>query len=239
MSAGPSSCSSSPASAMPAAWAIRPQFGIAAEERRLDQRRVGDRAGDPLRLLARSAAPRASTRPTRVAPSPSATISSASCSSTASSRPSGSGSPARAARLEQDGVVGRHLPVDRDPLEGGVDRRAAGRPAASSTTASVCTKQSMVAKPGSIIPAPFAWAESVTPPARTQQRFGPRSVVMIASEKSPPPTRRGPPPLGRSRRGRDRCRAARRSCRSRRRRPRSARRRAPAAQRSCIATASR
>ena len=37
----------------------------------------------------------------------------------------------------------------------------------SSTTASVWTKQSIVAKPGSIIPAPFAWAERVTPPARS------------------------------------------------------------------------
>jgi hypothetical protein len=50
----------------------------------------------------------------------------------------------------------------------------------SSTTASVCTKQSIVAKPGSIIPAPFAWAETVTSPARTAQRFGPLSVVMMA-----------------------------------------------------------
>ena len=57
----------------------------------------------------------------------------------------------------------------------------------SATWASVWTKQSMVAKPGSIIPAPFAWAETVTPPDRTVQRFGPRSVVMIARAKSSPP----------------------------------------------------
>ena len=48
-------------------------------------------------------------------------------------------------------------------------------------------KQSIVAKPGSIIPAPFAWAETVTSPARIVQRFGPRSVVMIAWAKSSPP----------------------------------------------------
>ena len=57
----------------------------------------------------------------------------------------------------------------------------------SSITASVWTKQSIVAKPGSIIPAPLAWAETVTSPARIAQRFGPRSVVMIAWAKSSPP----------------------------------------------------
>ena len=36
---------------------------------------------------------------------------------------------------------------------------------------------------GWIIPAPFAWAETVTPPQRTVQLFGKRSVVMIASAK--------------------------------------------------------
>ncbi len=67
----------------------------------------------------------------------------------------------------------------------------------SSTTASVWTKQSIVAKPGSIIPAPLAWAETVTSPARIEQRFGPLSVVMIACAKSSPPlgpTAPGPPP---------------------------------------------
>jgi hypothetical protein len=49
-----------------------------------------------------------------------------------------------------------------------------------------------VAKPGSIMPAPLAWAETVTPPARTVQRFGPRSVVMIACAKSSPPARESP-----------------------------------------------
>ena len=58
---------------------------------------------------------------------------------------------------------------------------------ASSTTASVWTKQSIVAKPGSIIPAPFAWAETVTPPARSVHCFGARSVVMIAVVKSVAP----------------------------------------------------
>ena len=59
-------------------------------------------------------------------------------------------------------------------------RRAAS---GSEICASVCTKQSMVAKPGWIIPAPFAWAEIVTPPALTLRFFGERSVVMIARVK--------------------------------------------------------
>ena len=65
-------------------------------------------------------------------------------------------------------------------------------PAASPRTASVWQKQSIVANPGSIIPAPLAWAESVTPPARTVQRFGKASVVMIASENASPPSSESP-----------------------------------------------
>ena len=60
--------------------------------------------------------------------------------------------------------------------------------AGSATTASVWTKQSIVAMSGSIIPAPLAWAERVTPPARRVQRFAQRSVVVIASEKALPPS---------------------------------------------------
>ena len=134
--------------------------GVAAVERGLDERRVGDRPRDPLGLLVARGLARPRARPTRVAPSPSATISSASCSSTASSSPSGSGAPGRAGRLQQHGVVGAHLAVDGDPLERARDRRRAGPRRGPRRTASVCTKQSMVAKPGSIIPAPFAWAET-------------------------------------------------------------------------------
>jgi len=53
--------------------------------------------------------------------------------------------------------------------------------------ASVCTKHSNVANPGEIIPAPFAWAVTVTAPdgsaTRTRARFSNASVVWIASEK--------------------------------------------------------
>jgi hypothetical protein len=45
----------------------------------------------------------------------------------------------------------------------------------------------MVAKPGSIIPAPFAWAETVTAPLRSVTAFGLLSVVMIASVNLRPP----------------------------------------------------
>ena len=58
----------------------------------------------------------------------------------------------------------------------------------SSTTASVWTKQSSVAMFGWIIPAPFAWADRVTPSTFSVQRFGQRSVVMIASAKTAPPS---------------------------------------------------
>ena len=94
--------------------------GVAAEQRRLDQRRVGDRARDPLGLGGRGGLgdldPADPDGALAVG-----TISIASCSSTASSRPSGSGCAGRAGRLQQHGVVGAHLAVDGDPLEGGVD----------------------------------------------------------------------------------------------------------------------
>ena len=89
IASGPSSSSSSPASAMPGRLGDPAPVGVAAVERGLDQRRVGDRPRDPLGLLAPTRASATSTRPTRVAPSPSATISSASWSRTASSRPVG------------------------------------------------------------------------------------------------------------------------------------------------------
>ncbi len=75
---------------------------------------------------------------------------------------------------------------------------------AASTSASVCTKQSIVAKLGESIPAPLAWAHRRTgpPPSDTSRlaRLGHRSLVMIASEKRAPPSsessaaaRRAPP----------------------------------------------
>ena len=83
----------SPASAMPAAWATRPQFGSRPVSA------VCTSCEFAIARATRSASsaptPPRSPRPgaIRVAPSPSATTSSASWSSAASSRPSGSGSP--------------------------------------------------------------------------------------------------------------------------------------------------
>ena len=58
--------------------------------------------------------------------------------------------------------------------------------------ASVCTKHSKVANPGEIIPAPLAWAVTVTVPdgsvTCTRARFSNASVVWIASEKSRSPS---------------------------------------------------
>ena len=58
----------------------------------------------------------------------------------------------------------------------------------SASVASVWTKQSIVAMFGSIIPAPFAWAERVTPSRVRVQCLDQRSVVEIASVKAAPPS---------------------------------------------------
>ena len=69
------------------------------------------------------------------------------------------------------------------------------------SAASVCTKQSIVAKSGEIIPAPLAWALRRTVPlgsvTSTAARLGNRSVVRIASPKPRRRRRRAP----RARRG--------------------------------------
>ena len=111
---------------MPAAWAIRPQFGSRPKRavltsgelaiaRATRSASLGDRGSarlDPARTASR---PRRRRRPrARAGAAP-----------RRAGRP-GSGSPARAARLQQDRVVGAHLPVDGDPLERGVDRVAEG-----------------------------------------------------------------------------------------------------------------
>ena len=185
-SAGPGSASSSPASAIPAACAIRPQFASRPVSAVLTSGEFAI-ARATRSASAASAAPVTSTRPTRSAPSPSATTSSASCSRTESRRPSGRGFPAApvAWRRTVSLVLIWPSTVIRSNEPATARRSAAS---GSGISASVCTKQSMVAKPGSIIPAPFAWAETVTPPARSVHCFGPRSVVMIARVNSAPPS---------------------------------------------------
>ena len=102
-----------------------PPVGVAAVQRGLDQRRVGDRArGAPRRSSPWP--PRTTTRPMRLAPSPSRTMSSASWRSSASSAwpkrssssDSGSTAHAAGARAHEDRrVVGRELAVDGDAVE--------------------------------------------------------------------------------------------------------------------------
>ncbi len=105
----------------------------------------------------------------------------------ASSRPSGSGAPAAPVACSSTVSLVLIWPstVIRSKEASLAARRAAS---GSATTASVWTKQSIVAMFGWIMPPPFAWAETVTPPARTVQRFGQRSVVRIASEKAAAPS---------------------------------------------------
>ena len=102
--------------------------GVAAVERRLDERRVGDGAGDRLGLRPSSLAPVTVSLIVRVEPSPSATMERASASSAASERlaeprqPLLPGPHARGAVAEaEDRVVGRLLAVHGDAVEGPVD----------------------------------------------------------------------------------------------------------------------
>ena len=102
---------------------------VAAVQRGLDERRVGDRRARRGRRL--SPSPRTTTRPTRRAPSPSRTTSSASWRSTLSStspkRCSSSLSgrdlhPGGAGCHQDHGVARRQLAVDADPVERALDR---------------------------------------------------------------------------------------------------------------------
>ena len=163
---------------------------VAAVERRLDQRRVGDRARDPLGLASPAAAPRPRPAPTRVAPSPSATISSASCSSTASSSPSGSGAPAAPVACSSTVSLVLIWPSTRDPLERAADRRAAARPPGRRPPRrSARSRASSRSRAASSRP-PWPGPRRSRRPRCTVHAFGPRSVVMIASAKASPPAAR-------------------------------------------------
>ena len=97
-----------------------------------------------------------------------------------------------AGRLQEHGVVGAHLAVDGDPLEGGADRGAQRRVGILDDGVGLDEAEHR-REARLIIPAPFAWAERVTPPARTVQLFGQRSVVRIASEKAVAPSAESAP----------------------------------------------
>ena len=165
--------------------------GVAAEQRRLDQRRVGDRARDALGGLLAAAAhahaadpPRALAVARRSAARASRSIASSASAKRSSRRPAHA---ARAARHQDHGVVGRELAVDADAVEGlrAPRRRAARRRCSALSTASVCTKQSIVAKRGEIIPAPLHCAERRTSPTASTSVgcLSSASVVRIAVAK--------------------------------------------------------
>ena len=151
-----------------------PPVGVAAEQRRLDERRVGDRARDPLdRLLRRRRARargRSAARPRRrrrSAARAGAAARRAPRRSARSSSLSGSTRDAAGPAGHQDhGVVGRELAVDADAVKRALDGSPEQRIGASArcSAASVCTKQSIVAKRGEIMPAPLHCADRRTLP---------------------------------------------------------------------------
>ena len=122
-----------------------------------------------------STEPRTTRRATRSAPSPSATISSASWRSSASSAAPKAqlvlacrARPSRRPRRSRCRTPSRWWTAGRRPTMRSNERSTAARSSRSSVTASsaasVWTKQSMVAKEGEIIPAPFACAQRRTDP---------------------------------------------------------------------------
>ncbi len=119
IASSPSSSSSSPTSAAPAAWAIRPQLGSRPNSAVLTSGELAI-ARATRSASAAVAASLTSIRPTRTAPSPSRTISIASCLQHRLQQALGQRLAGGAGRLQQDHVVGAHLAVDRDPVEGGV-----------------------------------------------------------------------------------------------------------------------
>ena len=146
-----------------------PPVGVGAVQRGLDQRRVGDRARDQLdRVLvaaAHDAPGRSAARPRRRRPSaPRARAEARRAPRRSAARPR-SRARRHAARARGDqhrGVVGRELTVDgargRTSACTALPSSRSARPGAS--TASVCTKHSIVAKRGEIMPAPLHCARA-------------------------------------------------------------------------------
>ena len=214
----PISSRSSPASAMPAAWAIRPQLGSRPNSAVLTRGELAI-ARATRSASAGEAAPSTWILPIRTAPSPSATISSASCSRTASSRPSGSGARAAPVACSEHGVVGAHLPVDGDPLEGGVDRGAQGRVGILDDRVGLDEaehrREARLDHPGALRlggegDAAGAQRAALRPAVGGEDRVG-EGDGAVAERGRPRPRRSRPAPR--------RSAAARRSPRSRRRRP--------------------
>ena len=194
-----------PGSAIPSDCAIRPQFGSPPCSAAFTS---GEFATARATFSTpRSSPPRTTTRPVRRQPSPSATICSASWRSSASSA-----SPKRSSSA-LSGSTTTPLPplawmiavsfVESCPsTEIRSKLRFTHTPSSRSAVsgvscASVCTKQSIVAKLGWIIPAPFACAVSRTVPEGSSTasvaRLANLSVVRIASAASRSPSCRSSP----------------------------------------------
>ena len=172
--------------------------GVAAVQRGLDERRVGDGARDGLDAPRRARRGRARAR-SGAAPSPSATIRIASWRSSASSASpkrsssslSGSIAHAAGAGAHQDrGVVGGELAVDRAAVEGALDADAEQQVGGLGLAARRRSARSRASWRSSArsCPAPLHWALRRTVPEGSATsrlaRFSKASVVWIACWKS-------------------------------------------------------
>src|SRR5919204_2063043 len=188
--------------AMPTDCTIRPQLGSPPCRAALTSGELATaRAASS---TAGACPPRTTTRPTRLAPSPSRTMLSASWRKSASSawpkRSSPSDSGSTATPLSPEHMRITVSLVDSCPsTEMRSNERLTHTPSRRSavsadSSASVCTKHSSVANDGWIMPAPLACAQRRTvPPGRSTAsvaRFSKASVVMIAAAKSASPSGR-------------------------------------------------
>ena len=189
-----------PRSAPPTACAMRPQFGSPPCSAALTSGELATARAASQQAF--SCAPVTTTRPVRLAPSPSRTIISASWRRMASSA-----TPKRASSSDCGStttpLAPEHIRIAVSLVESWPstltrsNERLTVTPSSRSAvaldrTASVWTKHSIVAKLGWIIPAPLHWAEMVTVPpvswTPTVTCLGNASVVRIDSakvEKSP------------------------------------------------------
>src|ERR687891_2219562 len=182
--------------ALPAAWRRRPKFGSPPWSAALTS---GELAIERATGSTASGRPFTTIRPTRLAPSPSATMSMASWRRRASSAsPSLSSSGlsgstrtpvAPFANANTVSLVESWPSTEMRSKERFTQTPVSRSRVSCRRAASVCTKQNIVAKRGWIIPAPFACAARRTrPPVSStsrQARLGPLSLVRIDSEKAP------------------------------------------------------
>ena len=185
-----------PAAPRPTACTIRPQLGSPPCSAAFTSGELATARATALDALARARRARAPARSAR-APSPSATIITASCAQQrverlaeaqlvlalgrdahAARRPSTSGSRCRSSRAGRRPTTRSKERFTHTPEQ--QVRRLGARAAAS-----VCTKHSIVAKRGEIMPAPLHWALRRTVPdgscTSRLARFSKRSVVWIAA----------------------------------------------------------